>query len=55
MNERKNKNDKTIKKFWKKRMDISNSMFSINNRASMARTKNARLHVTNNNIIMLGH
>ena len=44
------KDDKTIKKLRKERMDIIYSMFGINNRASMARTKNARLYVRNNNI-----
>ena len=40
---------KLLKNLGKKRMAISISMLSINNRPSMARTKNARLYVRNNN------
>ena len=43
------KNDKIIEKLRQKRMAISTSMLSINNRPSMAGTKNARLYVRNNN------
>ena len=42
------KNDKIIKKPRQKRMVTSASMLNTNNRSSMARTKNARLHVRNN-------